>query len=50
MKFVPTGPINNKPSIVLDNGLALNGRQTIIWTNADPFHWRIYAALGGDEF
>ena len=22
----------------------------IIWTNADPIHWRIYAALGGDEF
>ena len=24
-------------------------RQTIIWTNADPVHWHIYAALGGDE-
>ena len=24
--------------------------QAIIWTNADPIHWRIYAALGGDEF
>ena len=24
-------------------------RQAIIWTNADPVHWRIYAALGGDE-
>ena len=24
-------------------------RQTIIWTNADPILWRIYAALGGDE-
>ena len=24
-------------------------RQTIIWTNADPIHWRIYAALGGDD-
>ena len=23
--------------------------QAIIWTNADPIHWRIYAALGGDE-
>ena len=24
--------------------------QAIIWTNADPaVHWRIYAALGGDE-
>ena len=24
-------------------------RQAIIWTNADPVHWHIYAALGGDE-
>ena len=30
-----------------DNGLALNRRQAIILTNADPVHWRIYAALGG---
>ena len=33
----------------LDNGLAPNRRQAIIWANADPIHWRIYAALGGDE-
>ena len=26
-----------------------NRLQAIIWTNADPIHWRIYAALGGDE-
>ena len=25
------------------------GLQAIIGTNADPSHWRIYAALGGDE-
>ena len=24
-------------------------RQAIIWTNADPIHWRIYAALWGNE-
>ena len=24
-------------------------RQAIIWTDADPIHWLIYAALGGDE-
>ena len=24
-------------------------QQAIIWTNADPVHWRIYAALGLDE-
>ena len=22
-------------------------RQAIIWTNADPIRWRIYATLGG---
>ena len=22
-------------------------RQAIIWTDADPIHWRIYAAQGG---
>ena len=26
-----------------------NRQQTIIWTNVDPIHWRIYAALGGDK-
>ena len=26
-----------------------NRRQAIIWTNADPIHLCIYAALGGDE-
>ena len=24
-------------------------RQDIIWTNADPIQWRIYAAHGVDE-
>ena len=24
-------------------------RQAIIWTNADPIHWRVYAALGGGD-
>ena len=38
------------PSIGSDNGLAPNRRQAIIWTNADPIYWRIYAALRGDEF
>ena len=38
-----------KSSIGSNNGLASNRRQAIIWTNADPVHWRIYAALGGDE-
>ena len=34
----------------VENGLVMNRRQAIIWTNADSTHWRIYAALGGDEF
>ena len=33
-----------------DNGLAPNRRHAIIWTNADLIYWRIYAALGGDEW
>ena len=37
------------PSIGLDNSLALTRPQAIIWTKADPIHWRIYAALGEDE-
>ena len=36
-------------SICLDNGLALNRQDPIIWTNADPVHWPIYTTLGGDE-
>ena len=36
-------------SIGLDNGLAPNRWQAIIWTNADPNNWRIYATLGGVE-
>ena len=41
-KFAPEGPNSG-------NGLAPNWRQAITWTNAYPDHWRIYAALGGDE-
>ena len=36
-------------SIGFDNGLALNRRQAIMWTNADLIHWHIYGPLGGDE-
>ena len=35
------------PSIGLDNGMAPNRRQTIIWINVVPIHWRIYAGGGG---
>ena len=48
--FFPKCPVDKQyPSIGLDNGLAPNRRQAFIWTNADPVHWPIYAALGGDE-
>ena len=46
LKVVTEGLIDNKPSIDLDNNLAPNRRQAIIWTSAGPIHWRIYAALG----
>ena len=36
-------------SIGSGNGLKPNRRQAITWTNADPVHWHIYAALGGDN-
>ena len=36
-------------SVGSGNGLAPKRRLVIIWTNADPVHWRIYAALGGYE-
>ena len=40
LKFVPKGPIDNNTARGLENGLAPNRRQAIIWTNADPIHWR----------
>ena len=36
-------------SIGLDNALAPNRPQAIIWTNTNPIIRRIYAALGRDE-
>ena len=44
LKLVLRSPIDNKPALV-----QVMAWQAIIWTNADPVHWRIYAALGGDE-
>ena len=43
------GPIDEKPSVGLDDDFVPNGWQVIIWNNADPIHWHIYASLGGDE-
>ena len=49
--FVTKGLMDNKWALVQvpGNGLTPNRRQAIIWTNADPAQWRIYAALVGEE-
>ena len=51
LKFVPKGPIDNNPALVLIMAWlpSSNRRHAITLTNADPIHWRIYAALGGVE-
>ena len=43
LKFVPKGPIDNKS--VLIQVMVPRRQQAIIWTNADPIWWCIYAAL-----
>ena len=48
LKFVPKSPIDNKSALVRVMTLCRTGNKTLR-TNADPVHWRIYAALGGDE-
>ena len=48
LKFVPGGPINNIPVLFQVMAWWQIG-QAIMWTNADPIHWHIYVALGGDE-
>ena len=50
LKFVPKIPIDNNPAFGLHNVLTPNRRQVIIWTNADPINWRMYAVLGENEF
>ena len=35
--------------IGLDNGLAPNGQQAIIYANDDPVQWCIYVAVRGDK-
>ena len=50
LKFVPRSPNWQCASIGSGNGLVPNRRQAITWINANRFHWRIYAALGGYEF
>ena len=45
LKFVAKSPIGNKPALVE----VMDWRQAITWTNDNPVHWCIYAALGGDD-
>ena len=45
LMFVPKGTIDNKSTY----GLVPYKWHAITLTNADPVHWWIYAALGGDE-
>ena len=48
LKFVPHGPIDNKAELV--QVMVSNRQQGMTWTNADPVHWRIYAASRRDKF
>ena len=45
------GPIINIPALVqiMDNGLAPNWQQAIIWAKGGLAYWRIYASLGLNE-
>ena len=46
LKFIPRSPIDNKPALVQ----VMAWRRTLRHrNNGDLVHWRIYAALGGDE-
>ena len=49
LKFVPKGPINNKPALVQIMAWRRTGDKPLSENNADPIHWCIYVALGGDE-
>ena len=44
----PFGYNERYSNFVSDNGLAPNKRKAIIWTNADPIHWRIHPSQVGD--
>ena len=47
LKFVPKDPIDNMPALVPVMAWLLTG--AIAWTNADPIHQHMFAAIGGDE-
>ena len=46
LKFLPKGPINNKPILVQ----IMASHRTIIWTNDGLIYWHTYASLGLDEW
>ena len=46
LMFVPKGPIDNNPALVRIMACHKKIQQAIIWTNADPIPWRVYAAQG----
>ena len=48
LKFVPRGSTDSKSALV--QVMALRQTAAISWTNDDPVHWHIYAALVGDEW
>ena len=49
LKLVHRSVVNQHRFRTSGNGMVPNRWEAITWTNADPFHWHIYAALGGDE-
>ena len=48
LKFVPKGPNDKLQYVSFGSGAGLvpNRRQAIVWSNADPIHRRIQAAVG----
>ena len=49
LKYVPKGPIYNNPALVQIMAWHRISIKPLSDSNAAPIHWRIYAALGGDE-
>ena len=49
LRFVSKGAVDNKSALVHVVAWRWNMAVDIIWTNADPGHWRKYAALEGGE-
>ena len=47
LKFAPRSPIDNKPALDHVTAWCRTSYKPLPEPNADPDHWRIYAALGG---